>query len=326
MVNRVTVAVLAALLFPLSSPARAYEPPGEWKTDKDSLSLLAGKQVIFAYHFAPDGGYPYIHPLRLPGGPVMTAFSPADHPWHRGLWFSWKFLNGVNYWEFVKNRANQPDGKTTVVGPAVIEAIGPTVRVRLNLEYSKGGVVLAEQRELIASLPRADGSYTMDWTSTFTAKDKDVVFDRTPPEKASWGGYGGLGFRASPTMRDFKAIDNQGRVGKDQIHGRMAAWLDFSGKFGDKNDTSIPAGVTIFDHPSNPRHPTHWYLSDNAKLPYFGPALLFAQPMTLNVGKSFTIKYRILVHSGLGDRATLEKEYQAFADGFVFPAPDRPHD
>ena len=70
--------------------------------------------------------------------------------------------------------------------------------------------MLSEQRELVATVPRADGSYTIDWRSTFTACDRDVVFERTPPEKASWGGYGGLGFRAAKTMGQFHAIDSEG--------------------------------------------------------------------------------------------------------------------
>jgi hypothetical protein len=78
----------------------ADAPTYRWQTGKDSLSLMAGDKVVYTYQFAAGGGYPYIHPLGLPGGPVMSALAPADHPWHRGLWFSWKFLNGVNYWEF----------------------------------------------------------------------------------------------------------------------------------------------------------------------------------------------------------------------------------
>jgi hypothetical protein len=89
--------------------------------------------------------------------------------------------------------------------------------------------------------------------------------------------------------------------------------MDFAGVFGEKNEKPVAAGLAIFDHPSNPRHPTCWYLSDNAGLPYFGPALLFDQPMTLKGGESFTLRYRILVHPGPADPVVLEKEYQAFA-------------
>ncbi len=308
MLNRMTLATVAALCLVPAVGAWADAPAYRWKTERDSLSLLAGQQVVYTCHFAAEEGYPYVHPLSLPGGPVLSGFAPHDHPWHRGLWFSWKFLNGVNYWEYPKKDVPQPEGKTAVV-QSTVQANGTTATVKLILDYSKGPGVLSEVRTLVFSQPRADGSYTINWTSAFTAK-QDLVIERTPPKEFSWGGYGGLGFRASATMRNFHATDDEGRAGKAQIHGKPARWLDYSGAFGEK---AVPAGITIFDHPSNPRHPTRWYLSDNAGLPYFGTALLFAEPLTLKAGESFTLKYRILVHPGLGDKAALEKEYADYA-------------
>jgi hypothetical protein len=295
-------------------PADAADAPAyRWKTEKDSLSLMAGDKVVYTCQFAAEGGHPYIHPVSLPGGPVLTAMAPKDHPWHRGLWFSWKYLNGVNYWDFPAKRPNQPDGKTAVIDPATVQASGATATVKLRLEYSKAQVVLAEERTLACSFPRPDGSYIIDWTSKFTAKDQDVVFERTPPQKAPWGGYGGLGFRASKTMREFRAIDSEGRTGRAESHGKAARWMDFSGVFGEPDEKPTAAGTAIFDHPSNPRHPAPWYLSDTTDLPYFGPALLFAEPMTLKAGASFAVRYRILVHPGPGDKTAMEKEYQEFA-------------
>jgi len=309
-----TVTATATTLCFMPAVAMSADAPAyRWKTEKDSLSLLAGDQVVYTCQFAAENGYPYIHPVSLPGGPVMSALAPVDHPWHRGLWFSWKFLNSVNYWEFLAERPSQPDGKTAVVGPATVSTTKTSATVTLRLEYSKAQVVLAEERTMAASLPRADHSYSIDWTSKFTAKDQDVVFERTPPQEAPWGGYGGLGFRASKTMREFRAIDSEGRTGRTEAHGKQARWMDFSGVFGEKDEKPAAAGTAIFDHPSNPRHPAFWYLSDNADLPYFGPALLFAEPMTLKAGESFVIRYRILVHPGAGDKTTLEKEYQEFA-------------
>ena len=71
-------------------------------------------------------------------------------------------------------------------------------------------------------------------------------------------------------------------------------------------------GVAIFDHPANPRHPTPWYVSVG-QMGFFNPAFLFDQPYTLPAGKSLTLKYRVLIHPGLGRPADLEKQYQAFA-------------
>ena len=39
-------------------------------------------------------------PVALPGAPPLTWMAPPDHPWHYGMWFSWKYLNGKIYWEF----------------------------------------------------------------------------------------------------------------------------------------------------------------------------------------------------------------------------------
>ncbi|MCX6876854.1 MAG: PmoA family protein [Verrucomicrobia bacterium] len=95
----VATATVTALCFVPAAAMSANAPAYRWKTEKDSLSLLAGDQVVYTCHFAAEHGYPYIHPVSLPGGPVMSALAPVDHPWHRGLWFSWKFLNGADYWE-----------------------------------------------------------------------------------------------------------------------------------------------------------------------------------------------------------------------------------
>ena len=194
MLNRMTFAIAAALCLVPAVGAWADGPAYHWKTEKDSLSLLAGQQVVYTYHFAADEGYPYLHPLSLPGGPVLSALAPHDHPWHRGLWLAWKFLNGVNYWEFPSKQATAPEGKTAVVGPAAIQSNGTTATVQLRLEYSKGQVLLNEERTLIASQPAADGSYTIDWTSTFTAKGQDVVLERARRRRkplgaatAAWG-------------------------------------------------------------------------------------------------------------------------------------------
>ena len=309
---RNTSLLLLALLAvgPVASGQDA--PRHEWKKDKDSISLVVAGQTVYTYRFAAEEGYPYFHPISVVGGPVMSGFAPADHPWHRGLWWSWKFINGTNYWEFGKG--GKPDGQTRRASEAVMDTDkSGAMMVIFDLEYSKGGPVLSEKRAILLHPPRPDGGCAIDWTSTFTAKDKDVVLDRTDPVKASWGGYGGLGFRGAKSMRQFKAIDSEGRAGKAQSHGKTARWMDFSGVFGEKDQKETPAGVAIFDHPRNPRHPTPWYLSDNAGLPYFGPAMLFASPLTLKAGESMTVRYRVLVHPGLGDKEALEKEYQQFA-------------
>ena len=40
---------------------------------------------------------PFFHPLSTPAGHCLSIFEPHDHPWHRGLWFTIKLINGENF-------------------------------------------------------------------------------------------------------------------------------------------------------------------------------------------------------------------------------------
>jgi hypothetical protein len=201
-----------------------------------------------------------------------------------------------------------PDGLTKRVGEEVVKTDKTgAATIAIDLHYlHQEKLVLKERREIRVEAPRPDGRYAIDWRMTFTSPKRDVVFDRTPPKKKPWGGYGGLSYRAAAAMRNHRVINSKGQQGK-KAHGKPARWMDFSGTF----DDGTAAGVAMFDHPDNPRHPTPWYVS-TGKMGYFNPAFLFHEPYTLPAGKSFTLRYRILIHPGQGEPAVLEKEYEAF--------------
>ena len=115
-----------------------------------SVSLLLGDKPLWSYHFPADGHVPYFHPLALADGAVLTAFAPPDHPWHFGLWFAWKFLNGVNYWDWAGKKEAIPDGTTQRVGEEIVGGGGKDpVAIEMTLQYKhKADVVLAEKRRI----------------------------------------------------------------------------------------------------------------------------------------------------------------------------------
>jgi len=284
------------------SAYRWHHEPGR------AVSLRAGEKTLWSYHFAAGEGFPYFHPVATPDGTCLTALAPADHPWHRAVWFSWKYLNGVNYWDWGGKRVAVPDGRTRRTGEEIVELGPKRASVTFDLQYASADeVVLTERRRVTVEQPRADGSYALDWHLTFTAPDKDVLLERTPPDEKPWGGYGGLSYRATGAMRQFRVIDSEGRRGAE-AHGKPARCMDFSGLVG---PAGTPAGVAMFDHPDNPRHPSPWYVSVKG-MGYFNPAFLFAEPYTLPAGKSLTLRYRLLVHPGAGDAARLRKKYESF--------------
>ena len=315
-----TVLALAIITWGATASAAATETIDlSWARTDSSLALKRGDSVLWQYHYGADEPKPHFHPLALPGGTVLTDLRPQDHPWHLAGWFSWKYINGINYWE-TDRKTGKGAGRTEIADVKVATGKDFSATFALTLRYQPWGkpTVLAEKRSIRVSPPRADGRYHIDWTGTFTAADADVVLDRTPlpHEKGGkgYGGYAGLSLRLAKETRGWTFLDSEGRqyhqkMGKQAaiMHGLAARWIDYSGTGTDGE----AGGAAIFDHPENLRHPPKWYA--NAGMPYFSPALLFDRPHTIGAGKSLTLRYRILVHPGPGRKETLEKQWQQFA-------------
>ncbi|MEO6436405.1 MAG: PmoA family protein [Tepidisphaeraceae bacterium] len=316
--KRITRIALSLLLLLMSGVQIAPAAEVRWDHQEgSSLSLIFNDQTLWTYHYAAKDNVPYFHPVSLPGGPTLTNFAPKDHPWHRALWFCWKTINGVNYWEWAQPKQpgatkldpdGVPAGWTRFSGNETVESDADGARIAMEIHYGSGDtLLLKEHRRIVVGVPRADGSYTMDWHMTFTAQDREVVFDRTPPNKIG-GGYAGLSYRAPDAITQVRVIDSEGRKGLN-ARGPTSRWVDASGvvdpQFG-------PSGLTIICHPQNERYPSQWHLWAREGGLYSNPSMLFAEPYTLPAGKSFTLRYRILVHKGLGDPERIEKEFADF--------------
>ena len=167
-------------------------PAFKWERGPDSVALLNHDKPVWQLNFARNGGYPYFNPLNLLDSTELVWLSPPDHPHHRALWFAWKMLNGVNYWE------HSADGGVTEVSDAKVTT-NPDFSARIELAVSyhppKQPAVLTEQRTITVTPPAADGSYKIDWFATFTAGPADVDMHGG----TAGGGYAGLG--ASPRTR-----------------------------------------------------------------------------------------------------------------------------
>jgi len=154
----------------------------EWVKTDQSIGLADGDKVIWQFNYGKETSKPYFHPVALIDGTVLTQDRPADHPWHHGLWFSWKYINGVNFWE-ENRKTGKSDGVTDWSRVRVAALYDHSAVITVNLTYSHRGQkpILSEKRIMRVSSPDADGVYYIDWTSEFTACSKaDVLLDRTP--------------------------------------------------------------------------------------------------------------------------------------------------
>ena len=280
--------------------------------------LAVGGHTYFRYRCATDRDRPYGHPVTLAlaadGTADLTCHAPHDHVWHAGFWFNWKYIDGVNYWE---NAADgHPEGRTRLDGPERLTAAADTVTLDARYAYidPRRGAVAAEDRRLTWHRPDGDGSHRTDVTVAFhapAAAVAPVVLDRTPINaETPWGGYAGLSWRFCRALGAVDGLDAEGRRHK-AIEHRRAAWATLGGRLDGGPD--LRAGVAMFDHPTNPGHPTHWRYIADPGFAYLNPSPLLADPITVAPGKTLTLRYRVLVYPGAPDGDRLAREHASFA-------------
>jgi hypothetical protein len=255
---------------------------------------------------------PFFHPLCTPAGHLLSLFEPHDHPWHRGLWFTIKFINGENFWE--ENDAEPWGTQSTAVPPTVTPGAGGKISVFSRQQWIRprrkdgvgAGIVFEEQRQF-DYVPLDETAYALDLFFLLTPT-QPLKLDRTL--FTTWGGYGGLTFRGNRNWQETRLLFSDGST-NDRPTGIFADWADLSGKIdGGPNQT---AGLTIFDHPTNPRHPTPWY-GGTGPGHYINAAFLFHEPLELPANSPLTLRYRVLVHDGILSQTQLAAAYQAYLD------------
>lgn len=297
-----------------------------WQETDSSLSLLNAGEVVWQLNYDKSEDKPYFYPLRTLNGIDLALERPDDHPWHRGLWFSWKYINGVNYWEENPETGLAP-GRSLVHEVNVQKNSDYSAMVDITIHYTPDpsqNPLLVEHRTLTISAPDDNGNYRIYWTHQFTANDKKITLDRTPPSEQIWGGYSGISFRASlEDLGSYRYLDSNGWTSTQSLtgYGEKARWMDLTGKVIEEDTSTKFAGLAIFDHPDNLRHPSPWYVwynRDEKEEPsgynhaFFTPAFLYNRPYELSAGDSFILQYQTLIHQGLLDMEALDSEYQSY--------------
>jgi hypothetical protein len=311
-----TLMKLALFAATLASAAHGQPTGLQWQKRTDTVALLKGGKPVWQFNYATTLSKPYFHPVALPGGSDLTWLSPKDHPHHFALFFSWKYLNQVNYWE---EPAGMPEGATRWTNAGVDARPDFSARIALDLQYRpRTGTadVLTEKRLIAVSPPAKDGAYNLDWDLEFTAGGEDVVLDRTPPDTSPdgnpRGGYAGLSVRLARELTNpmVTATAPIGALAKER-YGFAADAAEFSGMI----DGAV-AGIAFLDHPSNLRHPTRWYGIVDSSVPfwYLNASLLQLENYILPAGRKFRLRYRVVVHPGRWDSARLEREHQVFSE------------
>jgi len=82
--------------------------------------------------------------------------------------------------------------------------------------------------------------------------------------------------------------------------------------------------VTYFDHPKNPRYPTHWHVREDG---WMGASFCMHEGFTILADAPLTLRYLLHAHRGAYDHDKAESIHERFAKlrGFRIRKATTPH-
>ncbi|MDR1593180.1 MAG: PmoA family protein [Prevotellaceae bacterium] len=285
----------------------------------NQFALKHNNKIVWQFNAdSSDASKPYFDPLCVVGGQSLTLPKPADHIWHLGHWFSWKYINGVNYWETDQNGIAQ--GETFWSTPKRELNSDGSAQISLELGYrprkeENVPALVKEHREIVISAPDSDGAYSLDWIQQFTAME-DVIFDRTPiigeKDGVHFGGYAGLSVRFSNELKEVKTVTtdstNLRKYNNNYIHIYDVAAVEQNGVIDGQE-----YGIAILSHPDS-QYGRNWYIIEEQNFTYISPAILLQGAVKLSRGETLTLYHRVHVHKDRWDAVKLNKAVSDFLE------------
>ena len=257
---------------------------------------------IVRYHFGEGLNRPFLFPVVGPSGRSLTRMGhphdPESHSHHNSVWISHFDVNGVDFWSdkrlgTIRHKrivSYEDEGEKSSI-TAENEWVDKDGRILLN-ETRRISVVLLDGKEWLLVID-----------STLAAKDKPITLGKTP--------FGLLGVRMAKTIGvndgGGRIRNSEGGVNEKEILWKQARWVDYSGPI---EDGRIE-GITLFDHPENPNHPSHFHVRNDG---WMGASLTYDGPREIPPDKPLRVRYALYVHSGMKPPAEIEEQWKRFAD------------
>jgi len=301
----------AAFLLALPLGAQVRITPGT-----DRIAVEIDGQAYTDFFLAADGNKPYVYPLRTAGGVIVTRHYPMeefpgevrDHPHQRGLFFSHGEVNGYNFW--ATEPGTKSPKKARMALKKVVEARGGKSSGRIQAVFDgldpQGQPIMTETRTItFYSEPELR---TIDYQIAIQPLGK-LIFGDTKE--------GTFGIRLATSLsedRTGRMVNAEGLETEKNVWGKRSAWVDYFGQVDGKT-----AGVAIFDHPSNPRHPTYWHSRAYGLLAanIFGVRDFTGDKtkdgsLTVEPGQPLGFRYRIVIHPGDARTASIAGLYKKY--------------
>lgn len=306
---------VGAIFVSLVFPCVAAEKNGVRITElTNRLRVEIGGKLFTEYYFKDPR--PFCYPLIGPGELPLTRNFPMqnvpgedqDHPHHRSLWFTHGSVNGIDFWSETPNAGKISHEKFLQIKSG--KKTG-TIKSRNQWVTTNGVVVCKDERTLKIYADKTNSPRVFDFEITLRAPKTNALVLGDTKE-------GSMAVRVAKSMQllhgDGHIVMSTG-ARDGETWGKRAAWCDYFGPV----DGKI-AGIAIFDHPKNPRHPTWWHVRDYGLFAAnpFGQHDFEKKPkgegdLTVPAGQSITFRYRFILHEGNEKESGLQNLYENYS-------------
>lgn len=286
----------------LMTSVSCKDSPFIFKESDQGVELFEKSEPVFFYQRKPKsltGQYicnNYLHPVYGLNGEILTEEFPPDHPYHRGIFWTW----------------HQLYADTVSLGDGWInEGISQEV---INVRTEKGGDKAQFFLDVVwkSSTFRVGEPFLSEHTIITVHKQEkevrkiDFEISLQPlvdgfqiGGSADPKGYGGLCARIK-LPDDMTFTSENGKVTPRELQIEAGPWMDFSGTFMDGAEVS---GLAMLCHPDNPAFPQPWILRQKASMQnvVFPGQNLYS----ISKDKPLVLKYRIIIHKGNSEKLDL---------------------
>lgn len=200
------------------------------------LLALADREVA-RYHDGSElagdlSPRPFLHPVRTPGGTVVTEIWPEDHRHHYGVSAAVVDVDGTTYWggkSYVDGQGYvMLDNQGRQLGDVAQVAVAPDRTVltqRLRWVAADGTEQVVEDRE-IRLAAGAGPAHLLTWRSALHAQ-RDLTIGSPATRGRTGAGYGGLFWRLGPESGASVRVRTAAGVvsGEQDALGAIGPWL-----------------------------------------------------------------------------------------------------
>ncbi len=298
--------------YTLSQPSPHSVAKGVTFTERDKkITVGIDGRHFTTFRYDTTQQRPYFFPIHGPNGCQVTRGETLpdskDHVHHRSLYVAYGEVNHVDLWSEGQHAGRIVHQSFTQKSEGVVFGKIYTCN---SWEDKDGTPIMSDTQNFrLYALP--EDRAIIDLDLTFLADQDDVLFGDTKE-----GGI--ITVRVNPQMNasnpSGKIENSFGGINEEETWGKKSHWCDYSGIV-----DGTPVGVSVFDHLSNPRHPTYWHVRNYGLMGsnIFGGGTFESDSTkdgsyTLPCGAQMNFRFRVYIHAGDATEGKVSQHYHDF--------------